>query len=602
VRNIDPLTPHQTFSRHRIFIALSLLLLGLYLSASSLFRSGYYNDDAANQLMWAFMKARDLDRLPTRLYYYFVKCEWEAGRFYPLYGLVYLLFNTIHDMTWVRDVLLYKAYIVASIGLNFGLMMIFLKRLSGSWAPGLWMALLMPTFFQFRSFYDPILSFHAFLPALLSLTLLSLILLDRFLTEGRKRDLVMSVVAYLVSLLIYEMTYVFGIFQVLLLWHYRVRLAKSLRVIACYLGALAVPVAGNFLVRAKFYQGLPDTYKMRFELGPYFLLLAKQVYAAFPLSYYLSDPHALFAGGIQGFLERLRWVDGLCLLAFGFLLRSLLKWPRDKGRIGFYFSFGVAFLILPAALIAMSPTYQYLIRFGFAHLPVYIQCFGAGLCLVGLLQWLQQKLVSSPVRQAICGGIGLLMAAVLLLNLQNNRTVVETRNEKEGWNVHNALFLASRHGLFANIPPNSTFIYGNVAFNAYDFMHYALLNKKTPFFQLRDIPPASPPKGEVYVMKSWAASVDRGYVFLVKVSGFRIDAKSHKAFIKPEKVTVFLLGSDLTQAQVVQDSTRLPLRDWARPTENAQVVDLGQSALTRTRDWVDLSSIRLNIAPEAENN
>lgn len=57
------------------------------------------------------------------------------------------------------------------------------------------------------------------------------------------------------------------------------------------------------------------------------------------------------------------------------------KLKNNKYKNNALLIFGFLLLIIPNLLIALSPTYQYLIYWGVSHLPVYISYFGAYLII-----------------------------------------------------------------------------------------------------------------------------------------------------------------------------------------------------------------------------
>jgi hypothetical protein len=166
---------------------------------------------------------------------------WNAimlGRFFPFQTAeIWTVFALLPNLTC------YKLFVVSTVVANVILFAGFVWYVTRDADFAAIATFLMPGLFQFRAFYDPILSFAGVQQFIFGMILISLISLQRSLETGRRRWLAGSIVAYLIALLTYEATYPFFALHFLIIARYR----------RCWKGRLATTlpfagVAGIFLL------------------------------------------------------------------------------------------------------------------------------------------------------------------------------------------------------------------------------------------------------------------------------------------------------------------------------------------------------------------
>jgi hypothetical protein len=610
---------YSLFLRRGLLVVATLVLVVLALRP--LFLAGWYDDDLSNSL-FRYSVAYYQRGWALCLRTFFVDGGRVPGRFFPFAGYAFLLFYLTPEL------LHYRLAILAFILLDLGLIAWLVKRLTGDRVLGGLTVLLVPACFQYREFYDPILSFHAMMPLILVLTLGSLLLLDLFLTQRRAAYLLGSVLLYVVSLLTYEITYAFFVLHLGLLW-YRLREGRAIRRYAtCFGLPLLVIVAMSVYTRHQAADQLVGTYKIHFVWKAYLLTLAKQLYAALPLSYFLSYKQDLFAS------FQLRWqiLDLGSVALFLILYFWPRRAPRPAGEVAPLFALGLGLWILPAVLIALSPHYQGILRFGIAHLPVYLEYFGVVLVLLALRRAIELRWRSPRVHSVLHGGIGLTFAFIYLVNLQANRLIVERRNATY-WYPRNVLEAAARHGAFAGLSERSqllleaddalsldypVFIYSLVGQRLLALNTKKVVAWETSQARLQD--PLEPPlaarnflaRGPTSILKYWSNSAWNGSVVVAPLDALELDAEARRTGIRSAFLDVYVLAPgetkvNLSYADYHRDVRgRLLPRQFVNVAADRLVLQKRAQGISHYRvpvnladgHWLDFRSVRLIYSPE----
>jgi hypothetical protein len=236
-------------------------------------------------------------------------------------------------------------------------------------------------------------------------------------------------------------------------------------------------------------------YQININIAEWFPALIRQMYASLPLSYYKSNPGNLFDHNINSLLQKITFNDLMTSLLFVILTVVIIKrtnWIKPRIKLGrtknkaqskirrkinsdysidnesnakpVIFNekdlliFGFLLLITPNVLIALSPTYQYLIYWGVGHIPVYISYFGAYL----IISFAVATIISKQRNYQRIATFWLLMAMITagyLINFQNNRQVIETQNQTY-W--YKRSFLESMHkksNFLQKVPENSLILF-----------------------------------------------------------------------------------------------------------------------------------------------
>jgi hypothetical protein len=461
--------------RKRYAIILGLVILVDLLALSPLLECGFNGDDLISSVTPGI-----LAETGNTAWSYFGRTigNWlKLGRFYPL-AYHYIFFFSV-----VRSLHVYRWVGMGMLGLNLLLFARFISRTSGSRRLGLLGALLLPVFFQFRFYHDPILSFGLLLQLVFTFLVCSLTCLDSYLRSGRPRCYFGSVLFFLLALLTYEVTYPFFVLNCVLIYWRRagnrplVSLGKLLAPFvllpALILGVCALARSGNGLPLLGKSQPNPgNPYTEAPDLGLWLPTLAKQTAAALPLTYLglvLQERGDFSAGELLGQVSApLLWSAVGWVALAGFLLKSPREFrpvPGPVARVNLgtkrLLVVGVLLTVLPGVLMALVPRYQRELVWGLGYLPVYLSAFGIATGVVAFFRWAMGRCPNRRGAYPIVAASSVaVLAAVLVINGAANRFVIGLFNLTYHYHL-TLLEEGSRHGLFGPVPDGSCLVVAN---------------------------------------------------------------------------------------------------------------------------------------------
>ncbi|MFO1463164.1 MAG: hypothetical protein U1F66_05260 [bacterium] len=450
---------------HQFFILfLSALFLNL-LALSPLLTTGFLGDDFHHS---SYRGIIQLSRNTLLQENYAVVSGWihQFYRFFPLQSYFIYLFY------FVPNLLIYKIFILSLVGLNLLLFGYFIGRITKSpWLSVLAVAI-MPIFFQFRVFHDPILGFFGFLQILALLLFGSLILFQSYLEKGKRGYYYSSIFLYCLGLLGYELFYpLFLLYWLTLSFTSPKRSFPSkLKILAPFWGSSLVCLFSTLFLRYYFkapihvsdnnlalsianLQGTAPkmflAYTPNFSPSLVLLTLAKQVYAALPLSYFLANPNNFFPPISSYAASFFQWKSILIFAGMFLTLFLAARNFRDDSSSGKPFNsllilFGILLILLPPALVSFVPRYQQEIFWGVSYLPVYLSYFGFSTFFLGIACTFRKvALWTMPC-------LALFISAIGVLNHKNNNIVANALNQY--WLYPRTLIEeAMRHGAFKNL-------------------------------------------------------------------------------------------------------------------------------------------------------
>ena len=168
-----------------------------------LLNSGFISDDAYNSQIHGTLISTDIT-IWQRIYDEIAQWATGAGRLFPLgfvyvYGLYYL----------TQDVFLIKSVTLLIICMDILLFCTIIRYLTRNQNLAYLCAFLVPLFFQFRFWHDPILGFTFLIPMMCMFLLSSILFLIKYLEQKKNYHLICFALIYLISLLTYEITYTF---------------------------------------------------------------------------------------------------------------------------------------------------------------------------------------------------------------------------------------------------------------------------------------------------------------------------------------------------------------------------------------------------------
>ncbi|GEM_PF-3345824 len=399
------------------YVHLILIALFAFLCLKPMLNSGYYGDDAINSLNPACLKYENKSMLSSN-YGLFLQWVNSQGRFYPMayYGdMVYSIFTTPYS---------YKFSIMVLVAADLALFYLLLVEFGFSGLFSLAASISVAAFIQFRIFHDPVLQFHWMMQLVFGYFIVSLLLFIKGLKNGRGIYFFFSVLFYLLSMLTYEIAYLFFPFYFLAAFYYAGNRKEAVKKSLPFIIASCALIAIAFILRS-YPSGIDQRYLVNRDAGAYFVTLGRQLIAGLPLSYYYVDPNRIFTRHIIEYFGNAKHSDLFAAAVLGIAILIYMSAGREKENGYFLPVFGSLLFVLPALLIASSVKIQKDIGPGFGYIPVYLQQFGFMAVLFALFELVKRKLNSNWIVAAL---VACVMAAVLLINLHNNRTVVETFN------------------------------------------------------------------------------------------------------------------------------------------------------------------------------
>lgn len=451
----------QRFFRNYGIEALILLLTAA--SLSMLIRSGWYWDDAVNSTAYL---AEKKDAIPTLTHVLeFMRKYLELGRINILSIYYYFYF-------YIENVSLYKALIILTILID---QLIFRKVLREYGVPlsgarlGM---LLIPLMLQTRVYQDPVSGFYSLMQVLTAELLLCALFLHRWLKQGKRSCFWLSLAAFAVGLLTYEVCFPFLAMICLLIWAQRKNFLRAVRDSLLFVGLTVLMLAGVYLVRSIFFR--VEYPGVAFSLDPARVARAAltQLAAGLPLSFYSagypaavmghSYPTATFMNyDFLSFLKAIQFSDILILLGFIFISKKISSHSTpqstsDDPHSSFFihnsslFILALSFAVLPMITVAISERYQGQLMPGLGYLPVYIQYYGIAVLILCLVLAVRP----SVGKQALCLSA---FSVILLLDLQNNRAVTEIMN-RSFYEPRNAGEAALHGGILDFLPEDAVLV------------------------------------------------------------------------------------------------------------------------------------------------
>jgi hypothetical protein len=405
------------------------ILLGLvwiFYSLFSLLGTSFIADDAYNSQIRGALIQQDLglfDRILSEIKGWF----FGAGRVLVLgwimtYSLYFLTINPV----------VVKLITILIILAGVLLFYFFVKNQSKSLPLSLLVLFLMPLFFQFRLWHDPILAFTFLLPICFLLLMASIILFQSYLNKTKKTHYFLSILFYFLGAITYEVTLPLSCLYFILAFDKTKKFTESLKISYPYLLISLTIILSDFAIKyyLKTDKLIQSTYPgSDFYLEPMKFLSAFfiQIVSTVPLSYFAS-----VIGHIK--LYKLTYmVSDIFVLPILFfilyiLFNSFFSYRKAFNSRALIFV-GISLLILPAFLSSVSGHQIELnqVGYGMGYLTVYIQYFGFCLLLLLLLTQLK-RYTSNKYLIAASVLMTIIFSAAAFLNLGLNRFVATKTN------------------------------------------------------------------------------------------------------------------------------------------------------------------------------
>ena len=410
-------------STNRILIKILIFVWTLWVLAPVL-NSGFVGDDAYNSLINGLLISTGIPQWEHTFTEIF---SWatQAGRIFPF---MWIYLHGLYSIT--QDLVLIKVVTLLIISLDLFLFFKIVKSLTKNEDFSYLCTFILPLFFQFRWFHDPILSFTFLMPMMCLFFFSSTLYLIAYLKNGKRYFLVLSTLIYLLALLTYEITYSF-LFVYIGIILFNVERKRGVKFIL-YVGFLTLIhiASSKYLVNLRIAEHGVSTYPgslFNLDIMKAIEAFYIQLTATIPLSWKFA-----FAPFHQKFyhisLENIVIYSVFATLFSKAISRfdySLI----DKKNLYKCMAFSFFAFTGPALAMALSGHQQELLDagFGYAYTPVFIQYFGLAVFTIMLLLFIKNKFPN--YKKIVFLFIWLLIFSIGTITREENILIVEKSNQ-----------------------------------------------------------------------------------------------------------------------------------------------------------------------------
>lgn len=372
----------------------------------------------------------------------------------PIYGLSVLRLSGEHSGAFHFALLLITALSLFLLGK-------LLIRLGLSRGETTLALLLSAGLVQFRLYHDPLQTFAAPMQLVLIFTLVSLLYFERYLRLGRRRDIVLSTLALLPSLLIYELGYPLVLLHVgLALMDRRGRAA-----IRAALGPLALTALFclfSYLAR-RHSQTDPTGYAVGGGPWTAVRVWVLQLFPPLPTSSIIFDPTAVTGDLTKPELLAATWRALFAATAVVLLTLAAIARPARPGRAGTAVAMlAVGLWVLPPTTLALAPKYQVELGPGRGYIDVLVQGFGVAILITMAVVALARR-AQARSGWALAGTLASVGVAIGLLagitGFNNIRVVAVQEPVRE---TRSLVVDAARRGIFKTTAPGTPTLFFTV--------------------------------------------------------------------------------------------------------------------------------------------
>lgn len=401
-----------------------LFFIGVLLAP--IISSPYLSDDGIYYFLRgdAIITNRSIWSMTVDNFFYWL----SRGRFFPFSSYAMPLFY------YITDVRIYKLLIILSICFDVALFGIMIEKFTKSKRIKLTLMLAITLFFQvFTTYHNSLIAFEMFMQVLLALLLLIILCIQKFYERQKSVYLVWGLLLFLISLMMYEMSFAFYGIIVGVIWYYNKKAKSLIKLSALYaipaiiVGCINIIVKLNTSVR---YEGI----SANFDFMVICKTFVKQCAAAFPLSNYIfQKDNGILQNTFSGIIRAISLQDILVtILFFALLFLIRRRTPHTEVSIhkGKLLILSLLLYTMPAILISISTKYQNELSLGIGYLPVYLQYFGLLMVMwvmfYIIFDYIRHKINIDIWRKIAYGAAAVLFATILLLNLQNQRLYIDS--------------------------------------------------------------------------------------------------------------------------------------------------------------------------------
>ncbi|MBC7457954.1 MAG: hypothetical protein H7235_06725 [Bdellovibrionaceae bacterium] len=408
-----------------IAVVALIVIWGIY-NLAVLLKTGFMSDDAYNSQIKGQILEQGIS-LNERILAEAFGWLKGSGRlmivsWYMTYGIYY----------FTQDPIIVKALNITIILIGILFFYTFSKKETGSPYLALLACLLIPSFFQFRMWHDPIMAFTFLIPAIFTLTMGALVFFQKFLHSGKVYYCGIAFCFYLAALLIYEISYVLCLLFVVIAYMHSRNIIKAIKLSLPFTAATAllICISAFFRLYAIKNSSNPQSTYPAAELH----LNIDRVISAFEIQALSSVPLNYFFFNKENLALVFQKFDYLFFAAFGIGL-SILFYKIGRNTVTFKLASwtlcGGVLLLAPAALTSLSGHQVDLIKmgYGFGYIPVYLQYFGLCIIVVASLSVIATKIKWRFALAIFSIVVSVGATVVTALNLGLNRAVALKMNE-----------------------------------------------------------------------------------------------------------------------------------------------------------------------------
>jgi hypothetical protein len=456
-----------------------LLALWVFYYLSVLLKTGFISDDAYTSQIRGMLIQQGVT-LHESILSQISGWIFGAGRFLILGW--YMAYVTYYN---TQDTVIVKALTLTIIVAGIILFYFFSKRETKSSSMALLACFIIPAFFQFRLWHDPILAFTFVLPTIFTLTMAALVLFQQYLDKGGLHHLIGAAVLFLMPLLTYEIAYPLCLLFIIVAYNRSHSIFSAIRqslpfsIPVMFLLIMVLLIRMN--LAANHVQSTYPGAELHLDISSLFSAFEIQASSTIPLSYYYFNKENL--------ATQLYSIDYLFLALFGVGIAMLIYkigTAEIAPRLSSWISCGIVLLFVSAALASLSGHQVELnqIGFGFGYITVYLQYFGLCIFTVSLLALIAKKVKGRwLIVLAIIISAGITVIAAK--NLQLNRAVALKSNETYQYPRH--IIKSALNAGIADEMTSGAFLFRTMRYPS-DWMWFysGITNKKIETCELSD--------------------------------------------------------------------------------------------------------------------
>lgn len=532
--------------------------------------TGFYFDDTFNSQTAGSLKYKNTSGFTQTKE---VAITWfKEGRILP--GIILGGYST-----WAgpfKSLIVYKTILIILNLISIILFGYILKLITKSNKLFLLSLILVPIFFQFKKYPDPITSFSPLLQTIWIEFSLSIIFLIKYLRENKKIYFFVSLTLYFLMLLMfYEITYI--LFPIIILIsfieknNFKHACKKSLPYILSSI--LFILIYFYVLGLSKSVSHYPgSTISLNFPL--IFQTFIKQIISSIPGIYYFYNKTSFI------FINKIDYlyISLISILTFTLLLKIKIK------NIKYVSLLGLLLLIIPAIPISISLKYQQELKFGIGYLPVFIQFFGA-FCILISLFYLISRINIKSIKIFLITIISITTGYFAFINIENNKVVTEDLNTFYKYPRY-LLEQGIKSDLLRDIKDNSTLI--SINENPWDNTSFYLMNnnKKFEIEYISDLIKEEEKYQEIdnlklinfenqsYVIGYQLSNKNIGSVFIGKPKKILFDNTEKKIDLLVNNVKIFALNNKDYKYISYKSFTNNKPQEIVKEIQNNQILEI----------------------------